>query len=308
MPQTLALVSDEEFKRIVCESSTWKDVLSKCGYSCPSQLSSRPPVKRRMEELNISYGHIMDRPRKRITLLSDKEFKDLVNKSTSWPELLTTLGYKDQYDKRMAKSRMKKMNLSFDHLARTLQPVANLKSKKRSSDVLKRLLRESGRPYICEWCRCEHMTFNEGEWCWNGEPVALHVDHIQGRSVGGSDELWNLRYLCPNCHSQTHNHPSRQTFEHSCAITSKRRLLGSHKPYVCRACNCEKYDFQNGIYFWYDWPIKLECNHINGRRIPDADHVDNLEWLCVNCHYQHTAKHKKQRLIEGKQAKENEDK
>lgn len=46
--------------------------------------------------------------------------------------------------------------------------------------------------FICSECGiCE----------WNGRPLTLEVDHIDGNNR--NHQLSNLRYLCPNCHSQT---------------------------------------------------------------------------------------------------------
>lgn len=36
---------------------------------------------------------------------------------------------------------------------------------------------------------------------WRGEPLILHLDHING--VSDDNTLSNLRLLCPNCHTQT---------------------------------------------------------------------------------------------------------
>ncbi|AGL14805.1 helix-turn-helix domain-containing protein [Actinoplanes sp. N902-109] len=42
---------------------------------------------------------------------------------------------------------------------------------------------------------------------WNGKPITLQIDHINGRFLDCRAE--NLRFLCPNCHSQTPTHAGR---------------------------------------------------------------------------------------------------
>lgn len=44
---------------------------------------------------------------------------------------------------------------------------------------------------------------------WNGSPLVLHMDHINGDS--SDHRLENLRWLCPNCHSQTKTYGNKKS-------------------------------------------------------------------------------------------------
>lgn len=55
-------------------------------------------------------------------------------------------------------------------------------------------------PYLCAECGLDPS-------CWNGRPLVLHLDHANG--VKDDHRLNNLRWLCPNCHSQTETYGGR---------------------------------------------------------------------------------------------------
>ncbi|UYP20387.1 HNH endonuclease [Rhodococcus sp. Z13] len=71
--------------------------------------------------------------------------------------------------------------------------IAETGTRRKETKILRRALIEFGRPYECEGCG----TGPE----WLGSPLVLHVDHIEGNPYDSRPE--NLRFLCPNCHSQT---------------------------------------------------------------------------------------------------------
>ena len=66
-------------------------------------------------------------------------------------------------------------------------------SSRVSGATLRRALIYIGRAYKCQICSVAAS--------WNNLPITLHVDHIDGDFT--NNLLENLRFLCPNCHSQT---------------------------------------------------------------------------------------------------------
>jgi len=65
--------------------------------------------------------------------------------------------------------------------------------------MLTRAMLEVGIRYRCRECG------NDGTW--QGRPLTLDVDHIDGDFLNNQHE--NLRFLCPNCHRQTPNFAGR---------------------------------------------------------------------------------------------------
>lgn len=63
------------------------------------------------------------------------------------------------------------------------------------------ILRHKLIPYKCSICG------NEGQW--QGQQLVLQLDHING--INNDHRLENLRFLCPNCHSQTENYSGKNS-------------------------------------------------------------------------------------------------
>lgn len=74
------------------------------------------------------------------------------------------------------------------------------KNSNTSRDVIKRyIINKKLIKYECFECKITNL--------YNGKHITLHLDHING--IKNDNRLKNLRFLCPNCHSQTETYCGR---------------------------------------------------------------------------------------------------
>jgi len=76
--------------------------------------------------------------------------------------------------------------------------ITNLEDYATRSGVRRVIIKDGLLPYECSEC-----GINE----WNNKELSLHLDHINGKN--GDHRLENLRFLCPNCHSQTETYTGK---------------------------------------------------------------------------------------------------
>lgn len=107
--------------------------------------------------------------------------------------------------------QLKKHNIDTSHFTRKKNKINASEKRKLSADFylvedrydgrrtkahhLRRSLLEIDVPYKCNKCGLEDE--------WQGLKLVLEVDHID--NVNTNNKLENLRFLCPNCHSQRSN-------------------------------------------------------------------------------------------------------
>jgi len=82
----------------------------------------------------------------------------------------------------------------------SLSEYTKVKGKSCKRDILYRLLVEE-KGNLCSECGILST--------WNGKPLRLQVDHINGEPYNNHPD--NLRLLCPNCHTQTETYSNRNS-------------------------------------------------------------------------------------------------
>ena len=83
----------------------------------------------------------------------------------------------------------------------TIKRVLCKSQDRKSSQSLRRVVLSSNLlDYVCSLCGLGPK--------WNGKPLTLQLDHISGDPSDSTIE--NLRFLCPNCHTQTETYTGRK--------------------------------------------------------------------------------------------------
>lgn len=97
-----------------------------------------------------------------------------------------------------------------------------------SRSVVRRILmQEKLLEYRCECCLSPAH--------WQGRELTLQIDHKNGSS--NDHRLENLRFLCPNCHSQTESFAGRNTRKPiQLCVSCKRTVKGHSKRGLCLRC------------------------------------------------------------------------
>lgn len=140
--------------------------------------------------------------------ITDNDLKLAVQKSSSFYDVLRELGLKLSGGSHgHYKRRVESLGLDTSHFLGAAWKTGRSDGRRRSaSDVL--ILRTSGKrqkTYLLKRsllesgieCKCSKCGLGEE---WNGVPLTLDIDHINENWL--DDRLENLRFLCPNCHSQ----------------------------------------------------------------------------------------------------------
>lgn len=147
--------------------------------------------------------------------LSNRELEELVNTSSSYAEIISKLKLRHAgANYRTLQHRLENTgidlsgmknrrteNIRKNLLARHTYDSYDDVKKCNFTTIRKYIIKNSLLEYKCQIPECGNLGWH----C--GKPLTLELDHIDGDR--GNNELNNLRFLCPSCHSQTETYAGK---------------------------------------------------------------------------------------------------
>lgn len=136
---------------------------------------------------------------------SDEQIRGFLSDSYSLWEFCKKIGYKNKSSRtyKVVKKNLNDRNISltdYPHLYKKLgittkksnEDIFHQNSVYDRKDLKRKIIKEKILEYKCSICGISE---------WLNKPLSLQLDHING--INNDNRIENLRFLCPNCHTQT---------------------------------------------------------------------------------------------------------
>lgn len=165
----------------------------------------------------------------------EEQFRTIVAESFTQIDVVRKLGYQNAVaNLNTVKRRIKELGLDTSHftlkyrrpavVARPLEELLVENSSYSRRNLKIRLIKTGMLELVCQLCG--------GGPTWNGAPLSLQIDHING--VHNDNRLENLRLLCPNCHSQTESFSGKKNRKPDSQNAKRRARAAIYASSKCR--------------------------------------------------------------------------
>ncbi len=137
------------------------------------------------------------------TKISIEDVKLIIKKCYSFLELSKELRVSRRYITKLVREN----NINYSHFKPcnnrpyTAENILIRNSPARPATVKALILKNKLLDYKCKWCGLGPK--------WNGKKITIQLDHINGNNK--DNRIENLRFLCPNCHSQTSTYKGKNS-------------------------------------------------------------------------------------------------
>ena len=143
-----------------------------------------------------------------ISKYSDEDFLKFYHDTMNISQLCKRLGYSKSagHSRHKVKKRILELGLPIkkqipvvSNSEKDPSKVLTKDSKWANKKVIKIILDNNLLDHSCKHCGIDGN--------WNGKPLTLQLDHVNGNNT--DHRIGNLRFLCPNCHTQTKTYGSK---------------------------------------------------------------------------------------------------
>ena len=261
-------ISPSDFAHHVRHANSWNELGVRCGLEKDKFGHVRNQLKLLMLQKKVSNMRLNTEHFRGQNKITDDVFKTIVRESNNLSQVLRKCKMSND-DKKKILDRIEYLCIDTTHFKVTRRtPITyNCRNKVDEIDeeIFKTLVKNNTTwRYLSLACGYHHGNGRK-HLVRRIEKLGLNTNHFE--DVIPADKVFVV----------DSKHPHRGEIK-------KKLIRDFDRPYICAGCKNEHFTNCDGLLMWNNKQIHLELEHKNGKN--NDNRLDNLEFLCPNCHSQ----------------------